>query len=111
MPPAERARYSSRAKPAHAHARWRRCRRAWQAGRSILLFLKGRAKRVRRIDAKNLELAREELQLFHRKGEPPIVRVALDIGVEHGGEEIALDHVAFELGHVHAVGGEATHRF
>ena len=36
--------------------------------------------------------------------------MAIDVGVELGREEIAVDHVAFELGHVDAVGGEAAER-
>ena len=36
--------------------------------------------------------------------------MALDIGVELGRGERAADHVAFELGHVDAVGGEAAQR-
>ena len=36
--------------------------------------------------------------------------MAVDIGVELRGGEIAVDHVAFQLGHVDAVGGEAAER-
>src|SRR4029077_14771528 len=36
--------------------------------------------------------------------------MAFDVGIELRGEEIALDHVALELGHVDAVGGEAAER-
>ena len=39
-----------------------------------------------------------------------VVGMAIDIGIELRGEEIAVDHVAFELGHVDAVGGKAAHR-
>ncbi len=35
--------------------------------------------------------------------------MAFDIGVELGGGERAVDHVALELGHVDAVGGKAAH--
>jgi hypothetical protein len=37
-----------------------------------------------------------------------VLGVALDIGVELGGGEAAADHVAFQLGHVHAIGREAS---
>ena len=38
------------------------------------------------------------------------LRVAVDVGEELRRGEFALDHVAFELGHVDAVGGEAAER-
>src|SRR2546421_10869223 len=64
------------------------------------------AKGMRRIDAENLEVIGEEFELLERQLQVSVFRVTLDIGIELGGEEIALDHVALELGHVHAVGGE-----
>src|ERR1700719_356057 len=36
--------------------------------------------------------------------------MALDVGIELGRRERPLQHVAFELGHVDAVGGEAAKR-
>ena len=62
------------------------------------------------IDADDAEFAREEFQFLQRKGEALVVGMAVDVGIELRGEEIAVDHVAFELGHVDAVGGEAAHR-
>src|SRR3954447_2447894 len=62
------------------------------------------------IDSDDAEFPREEFQFFQRESEALVVRMAVDIGVELGGEEIAVDHVAFELGHVDAVGGEAAER-
>src|SRR3981189_3142743 len=75
---------------------------------SILRFLERRAEFVRRIDAENLHLLGEERQLLEGEHELAILRMAFDVGVELRGEEVALDHVALELGHVDAVGGEAT---
>ncbi len=37
--------------------------------------------------------------------------MAVDFGQELGGGEAAVDHVAFQLGHVDAVGGEAAEGF
>ena len=64
------------------------------------------------IDAEDLQRIRlrEECQLFERELEAGVVGMALDIGIELGGRERAFQHVAFELGHVHAVGGEAAQR-
>src|SRR6202789_810107 len=77
---------------------------------SVLRLAEGGAERMGRIDADDAEFAGEEFQLLQRKGEVPVVRMAVDIGVELRGKEIAVDHVAFELGHVDAVGGKAAHR-
>src|SRR5258705_4534928 len=62
------------------------------------------------IDADNPEFTREEFQLLQRKGEALVVGMAVDVGIKLRGEEVAVDHVAFELGHVDAVGGKAAHR-
>ena len=56
------------------------------------------------------EFAREELQLLQRKRQVLVLGMAIDVGIELGGEEITVDHVAFQLGHVDAVGGKAAHR-
>src|SRR5579871_3928127 len=77
---------------------------------STLRFRERRTERVRGIDADDAELAREEFQLLQRKGETTVVRMAVDIGIELRGEEIAVDHVALELGHVDAIGGKAAQR-
>src|SRR5262245_17980241 len=65
----------------------------------------GNAQRVGRIDAKDLDLAREEGEFLERERQWAILRVRLDIGIELGRREGAADHVALELGHVDAVGG------
>ena len=65
---------------------------------------------MRRIDAEQLHLRREVRQLVERPRDGRVVGVPLDVGVELGGGEVAVDHVALELGHVDAVGGEAAHR-
>src|SRR4051812_940134 len=63
---------------------------------STLHFLEGFAKRMRRIDAEDRQLLGEERKLLQREHEAAVVGVALDIGIELRGEEVALDHVAFE---------------
>src|SRR5690554_6500851 len=65
-----------------------------RAGWTVLagLFTAGRG-----IDAKQLETAGEEIEFLESEPHTDIGRVALDIGVELGGGEIAADHVAFEL--------------
>src|SRR6516225_1138456 len=78
--------------------------------RSLQLLAERRAERMARIDADDAEFAREEFQLLQREGEPLVVGMAVDIGVKLRGEEIAVDHVALELGHVDAVGGKAAER-
>src|ERR1700687_496836 len=67
---------------------------------------------MRGIDAENPQRLRlrDEFQLFEREFERAILRVALDVGVELRGGEAAADHVAFELGHIDAVGGKAAER-
>src|SRR5262249_12562837 len=85
-----------------------RARPPWRRGLPIPLV--GHSERVRVVNSENLEMAGEELELFQRQREVAIVRMAFDIGVELRREEVALDHVALELGHVDAVGGEATQR-
>src|SRR5262249_31216135 len=75
---------------------------------SGLLLGEGVAERVRGIDAEHLQLLGKERQLFEGERESAVVGVAFDVDVELRGEEIALDHVAFQLGHVDAVGGKAA---
>src|SRR6188508_1312035 len=86
----------------------RKSRRDSRMG-SGLYFLEGLAERVRRIDAENRQLLGEERKFLEREDEPAVVGMAFDVGIELRGEEIALDHVALELGHVDAVGGKAAH--
>src|SRR5712692_3160040 len=74
----------------------------------LYLLLERGAERMRRIDPEDLQLLGEERQLLER--ERAVVRMAFDVGIELRREEIALDHVALELGHVDAVGGEAAER-
>src|ERR1700732_2319012 len=88
---------------------WGRKRRLREAA-SLRLLAKCRPERMTGIDTDDAEFAREELQLFQRESEVLVVGMAVDIGVELRGEEVAVDHVAFELGHVDAVGGEAPQR-
>src|SRR6202171_1751153 len=65
--------------------------------------------RMAGINTDNAEFAREEFQFLQREGEVLVLGMAIDVGVELRGEEIAVDHVAFQLRHVDAVGGEAAH--
>ena len=68
------------------------------------------APRICRVDAKQRHVGREIGQLLHREAHVFVVGVALDVGVELGRGKAAVHHVAFELGHVDAVGGETAHR-
>ena len=52
----------------------------------------------------------EEGEFLQRQRQVAVGRVALDIGIELGGEELAVELVGLELGHIDAVGGEAAHR-
>src|SRR6266850_6460072 len=74
--------------------------------RAVLLLAEGRG----RIDAEDLDLAREEAELLEGEPHHARIRVAVDVGVELSDGEMAVDHIAFELGDVDAVGGEATER-
>src|SRR6202011_6173692 len=67
------------------------------------------AEQITGIEPDNAEFAREEFQFLQREGEVLVLGMAIDVGVELRGEEIAVDHVAFQLRHVDAVGGEAAH--
>src|SRR5262245_46468785 len=83
-------------------ARDRTLRLPRQSGKRSPVALVGGAERVRRVDAEDLERAGKEGELLERQLEASVLRVALDVGVELRGEEIALDHVALELRHVDA---------
>src|ERR1700693_4565286 len=87
-------------------SRWR----ARPERRSLHLLGETGAERMRRIDPEDLELLGEERQLLECERERAVVGMAFDVGVELRGEEIALDHVALELGHVDAVGGKTAER-
>src|SRR5262249_9787519 len=76
----------------------------------IRALLERLAERVRRINPEDLHLLRVEGELLEGEYEVAVLGVAFDIGVELGREEIALNHVAFELGHVDAVGGKSAER-
>ena len=62
------------------------------------------------IDAKNLQRIRpgHEFQLFERQFQGTVLRMSLYVCVKLRRGEAAIDHVAFELGHVDAVGGKAA---
>src|SRR6202034_2679187 len=62
------------------------------------------------IDAENAHLAGEELQFLRCALERRIVGMAVDVRQKLRRREFALDHVAFELRHVDAVGREAAER-
>src|SRR3974377_833392 len=70
----------------------------------------GDAQRVGGINPEDLGLVREERSLLERQRQGPIFGMGFDIGVELGRREGTADHVAFELGHVDAVGGEPAQR-
>src|SRR6516164_8668890 len=75
---------------------------------AIVCLLERIAEPVSRIDAKYLQRfrLRHEFQLFQRQFERALFRMALDIDVKLRRREAAIDHIAFQLGHVNAVGGE-----
>src|SRR6202012_1690065 len=62
-------------------------------------LFEGLAKPVCRINAQDSQCLRlrDEFQFLKRQFERALLRVALHVGVELGGGEIAVDHVAFEL--------------
>src|ERR1019366_8716138 len=66
--------------------------------------------RMRRIDAEDLQFLAEECEFLQGAGERRLVGVRLDIGQELGRGEFSFDHIAFELGHIDAVGGETAER-
>src|SRR5271155_4372882 len=70
------------------------------------------AEPMRGVDAEDSQRIRprDEFQLLERKLERAVLWMALHIGVELRRREVAVDHVAFQLGHVDAVGGEAAQR-
>src|ERR1700739_1136369 len=64
-------------------------------------LFEGLAKPVRRINAQDFQRLRlrDELQFLKRQFKRALLWVALHVGIELSGGEIAVDHVAFELGH------------
>src|ERR1700745_1716445 len=60
------------------------------------------------IDSKYLQRfrLRHKFELFQRQFERALFRMALDIDVKSRRGETAIDHIAFQLGHVNAVGGK-----
>src|SRR5579871_5834041 len=78
--------------------------RGWSAA------VAGGAELARRIDAEHLDLAAEEPELLEREAHRALVGMAVGVGVELGGREMAADHVALELGQIDAVGREAAER-
>src|SRR5215212_8309907 len=69
-----------------------------------------RAERVGRIDAEDLDVGREELELLERAAQWRVLGMAVDLGEELRRGELAADHVALQLGHVDPVGREAPER-
>src|SRR5262249_12391579 len=91
--------------PVKVEWRWPRPRKV----RSVALALRRQAAiGVAGIDAENVDLARKEAQLLERQIERPVLGMTLDIGIELRRGEAAAHHVALELRHVDAVGGEAA---
>src|SRR4029077_9363189 len=70
------------------------------------------AESVLGINAKNFQRfwLRDEFTLLQRQFERALLRVTLDISIKLRGGKAAIDHLAFQLGHVDAVGGEAAER-
>src|ERR1700744_6109327 len=65
------------------------------------------AKGMRWVNAQNAHFAGKELELLQRPRERRILGMPVDIGEELSRGEFAALHVALELGHIDAVGGEA----
>src|SRR5262245_59398170 len=63
---------------------------------------------MRGIDPEYRQFLGKKGELFQRENECPVVRVALDVRIKLRRKEIAANHVALELGHIHAVGGESA---
>src|SRR5262245_66275180 len=76
---------------------------------SVLCAEGFRAVGARGVGAEDFELGGKERQLLQRTRHRRIVRMPLDVGVEHGGNEAPVELIALELGHVHPVCGKATH--
>ena len=75
---------------------------------SIFRLAEGRAEGVAGIDADDAKLTREEFQFLQRERQALVIGMAVDVGIELGRGEFAVHHVAFQLGHVDAVGGKAA---
>src|ERR1700752_2263094 len=71
----------------------------------------GNAQRMGGVDPEDLDLARKERELLEGQRQRTVFGMGLEIGVELGRREGGSDHVALDLGHVDAVGGEPTQRF
>src|SRR5262252_6336807 len=82
------------------------------AVRALGCLLERLAEPVSGVNAKYLQRfrLRHEFELFQRQFERTLFRVALDIDVKLRRGEAAIDHIAFQLGHVDAVGGEPAQR-
>jgi hypothetical protein len=63
-----------------------------------------------RIDAENFQLLAKESELLERADKRGLFGMGLDVGQKLRGGELAFDHIAFELGHINAIGGEAAER-
>ena len=63
-----------------------------------------------RIDAQHPHLGRKERQLLQRAPQTRLLGVAVHVAQELRGDEMAGEHVALQLGHVDAVGGEPAER-
>src|SRR5476651_2372327 len=77
---------------------------------SRLFFLESLAERMRWIDTDDFQHLGEEGEFLQRERQAAVVRMALDVDIELGREKTPLDHVALELGHIDAVGGETAER-
>src|SRR5262245_24669217 len=90
--------------------------RRWRDDRRVagIMYLFGEfvglgAVAARGIGTQDLELGGEERQLLQGTRHGRIVRMPLALRVEHGGEEAAIELIALELRHIHAIGGKAAH--
>ena len=83
---------------------------AWPAQRAQRELRLNRARSACAVGAEHAQFLAVERQLLERAVDRRIARRADDVGVEHRRREARALLVAFELGHVDAVGGEAAER-
>src|SRR5215469_17022697 len=82
------------------------------AVRALGCLLERLAEPVSGVNAKYLQRfrLRHEFELLQRQFERALFRMALDIDIKLRGGEAAIDHIAFQLGHIDTVSGESAER-
>src|SRR5450631_1722148 len=88
----------------------RRSPACWRSLTQLLAQLAFDPERMRRIDAEDFQFLAKEGEFLQGTGKRRLFWVRLDIGQELGRGEFPFDHIAFELGHIDAIGGETAER-